>query len=72
MFIDERMCLVKTLLGKTLWDKNLVKKKSTSFYIILFFASSISPPHVNLHHQDDGVQSCEPMLKSSPWQRLCK
>src|ERR1044072_5950365 len=22
-----RMCLVKTLLGKTLWDKNLVKEK---------------------------------------------
>ena len=27
------MCLVKTLLGKTIWDKNLVKEKE---YIILY------------------------------------
>jgi hypothetical protein len=27
-----RKCLIKTLLGKTLWDKNLVKEKE---YIIL-------------------------------------
>jgi len=25
--IGQRMCLIKTLLGKTLWDKNLVKEK---------------------------------------------
>ena len=31
--IDKRMCLVKTLLGKILWDKNLVKEKE---YIILY------------------------------------
>jgi len=43
--IDKRMCLVKTLLEKPRCDK-----KSTSFYIILFFTSSNSPPHVNLHH----------------------
>ena len=33
MSIDKRMCLVKTLLGKTLWDQNLVKEKE---YIILY------------------------------------
>jgi len=31
MSIDKIMCLAKTLLGKTLWDKNLVKEKE---YII--------------------------------------
>ena len=34
------MCLVKTLLGKTLWEKILVKEKSTHiFWYALFVAS---------------------------------
>jgi len=52
--IDKRMCIVKTLLGKTLWDKNLVKGKLVHHFVffntILFITYSISPPHVNLHH----------------------
>jgi len=47
--IDKRMCFAKTLLGKTFWDKNLVKEKK---YIILYnivlyifyFSSSIKLP----------------------------
>jgi len=51
--IDKRMCLVKTLLGKTLWDKKPSEGRvhhSVFFNTILFIAYSISPPHVNLYH----------------------
>jgi len=41
--IDKRMCLVKTLLGETLWDKNLVKEKEYKnlYSLIQYCLSSI-------------------------------
>jgi len=63
MSIDKRMCLVKTLLGKSLWDKKPSEEKRIQHYVffntILFITYSISPPYVNLHHKGDGVRTCE-------------
>ena len=61
--IDTRMCLVKTLLGKILWDKKPSEGKRVHHFVffttILFITYSIFSPHVNLHHQGDEVRTCE-------------
>jgi len=52
--IDKRMCLVKTLLGKILWEKNLMKEKKCNilYSLIQYCLSRILflLPHVYLHH----------------------
>ena len=49
------MCLVKTLLYKTQWEKNLVKEKEYTYLIIRIMDASLK----NLQGKPNGTKSCE-------------
>jgi len=73
--IDKRMCLVKTLLEKILWDKKPSEGKrvqhSVFFNTILYITYSISPPHINFIKVTES-ELVSHLLKSSSWQKLYK
>ena len=49
------MCLVKTLLDKTQWEKNLVKKKEYTYPIIRIMDNSLKI----LQGKPNGTKPCE-------------
>ena len=49
------MCLVKTLLDKTQWEKNLVKEKEYTYLIIRIMDASLK----TLQGKPSGTKPCE-------------
>ena len=63
---------LKPYYEKTLWDKNLMEKEYIILYNIVLFIFYFSP-HVNLYIiKMTKSNLVNQLLKSSPWQRLCK